>query len=88
MHRATQLDLLCDFGGRGSVIHLAHANGFPPGTYRPLAATLIADHHVIGLPARPLWPGYLPESAPDWHTLADDLVTADIFHMSQQGVPA
>jgi len=55
-------------------IHLAHANGFPPGTYRPLAETLTDRYHVVGLPSRPLWPGSRPASAPDWHPLADDLI--------------
>jgi len=72
-----------DFGGTGPIIHLAHANGFPPGAYRPLADTLTnhpADnsgqrYHVIGLPARHLlWPGSRPESISDWHPLADDLI--------------
>jgi len=81
---AVVIELLHDFGGEGPVIHLAHANGFPPGAYGPFAATLthpaVAQatqpqaYHVIGLPARPLWPGSQPESAPDWHVLADDLV--------------
>jgi pimeloyl-ACP methyl ester carboxylesterase len=63
MLTSTSLDLLHDFGGDGPVIHLAHANGFPPATYRLLADSLInpsstADphYHVVGLPARPLWP--------------------------------
>jgi pimeloyl-ACP methyl ester carboxylesterase len=87
------LELLHDFGGDGPIIHLAHANGFPPATYSPFAECLIAQpsagsvealqksaersgqgFHVIGLPARPLWPDSRPESAPDWHSLADDLI--------------
>lgn len=84
MQPSIPIDLVHDFGGEGPVIHVAHANGFPPGTYRPFAETLIhppttgsatqSRFHVIGFPARPLWPGSRPESAPDWHTLADDLV--------------
>ena len=70
----TQPPGLHDFGGDGPVVHLAHANGFPPGTYRPLAETLIYCYHVIGLPSRPLWADSRPESAPDWHPLADDLI--------------
>jgi pimeloyl-ACP methyl ester carboxylesterase len=69
-----QLDLLHDFGGGGSILHLAHANGFPPGTYRPLAETLTASYRVLALPQRPLWPGSHPEDAPSWHILADDLL--------------
>jgi pimeloyl-ACP methyl ester carboxylesterase len=68
------IELLHDFGGNGPIIHLAHANGFPPAAYRPFAETLTDSYHVVGLPARPLWPGSRPESAPNWHVLADDLV--------------
>jgi pimeloyl-ACP methyl ester carboxylesterase len=64
----------------GPVIHLAHANGFPPATYEPLTAALIGNHHVIGLPARPLWPSLpgipTPDSVPTWHPLAGDLIAA------------
>ena len=67
---------LVDLGGDGPVIHLAHANGFPPGTYEPLAAALRTDYHLLGLPARPLWPGSRPESAPTWQPMAGDLIEA------------
>ena len=67
---------LVDLGGEGPVIHLAHANGFPPATYEPLAAQLRSDYHLIGLPARPLWPGSRPESAPTWQPMAGDLIEA------------
>jgi pimeloyl-ACP methyl ester carboxylesterase len=67
---------LVDLGGDGPVIHLAHANGFPPGTYEPLAAALRTDYHLIGLPARPLWPGSRPESTPNWQPMAGDLIEA------------
>ena len=71
---ANQLDLVHDFGGNGPLIHLAHANGFPPGAYRLLAETLTPGYRVVALPARPLWPGSQPQSAPTWHPLAADLV--------------
>ncbi len=63
-----------DFGGTGPLVHLAHANGFPPGTYRPFVRPLLDRYHVIGLPARPLWPGSRPEEMRDWHLMADDLI--------------
>lgn len=66
--------LILDPGGAGQVIHLAHANGFPPATCSPLAATLTERHRVIALPSRALWPRSRPESAPTWRTMADDLV--------------
>jgi len=63
-----------DFGGRGLTLHLAHANGFPPAAYRPLAEALTDRYRVLALPARPLWPGSHPQSAPTWHPLTDDLL--------------
>jgi pimeloyl-ACP methyl ester carboxylesterase len=71
---STWLDRLQDFGGHGPLVHLAHANGFPPGAYRPLIGNLRAHHQVVALTTRPLRPGSRPENAPSWHPLADDLV--------------
>jgi pimeloyl-ACP methyl ester carboxylesterase len=72
------------FGGTGPVVHLAHANGFPPGTYRLLAEALTDRFQVIALPSRPLWPGSRPESAPTWRPLADDLIQGlDDLHLSR-----
>lgn len=68
------LDLLEDLGGQGPVLHLAHGNGFPPGTYGLFAQALTARHHVVALPARPLWPGSLPGDAPTWRIMAGDLL--------------
>jgi pimeloyl-ACP methyl ester carboxylesterase len=71
-----------DLGGAGPVIHFAHGNGFPPGTYAPLAATLTDDYRVVALPSRPLWPESQPESAPTWRPMADDLVRGlDELHL-------
>ncbi len=67
-------DLLEDLGGAGPALHLAHANGFPPGAYRLFAEALAAHYHVVALPARPLWPGARPEEAPTWRTMAGDLL--------------
>ena len=74
MERKIPLDQLHDFGGDGSIIHLAYANGFPPGTYKPFVKTFTERYHVISFPGRPLWPGSQPKSALDWHVLADDLI--------------
>jgi pimeloyl-ACP methyl ester carboxylesterase len=80
-----QCDLLHDFGGEGPYLHLAHANGFPPGTYEPLAEALTDRYHVFGMPARPLWPHSKPEGTPDWHPLADDLI-AGLDHLGMRGI--
>jgi pimeloyl-ACP methyl ester carboxylesterase len=69
----TQAAPLTDLGGRGPVLHLAHANGFPPGTYQPLADVLAQHSHIMAVPARPLWPGAEPSSAPTWRLMAKDL---------------
>jgi pimeloyl-ACP methyl ester carboxylesterase len=53
---------------------MAHANGFPPATYLPLATMLAETYHVVGLGARPLWPGSSPREIKTWHVLVDDLL--------------
>jgi pimeloyl-ACP methyl ester carboxylesterase len=63
-----------DYGGDGPYLHLAHANGFPPGAYRLLINILAQHHRVFCLPPRPLWPDSRPESVPNWHVMADDLI--------------
>ena len=72
--RTAPLHLLHDFGGDGQVIHLAHATGFPPGSYRLLAETLPEQYRVIALPSRPLWPSSRPENTPTWQPMAGDLI--------------
>ena len=66
---------LYEYGGSGAVLHLAVANGFPPQTYIPLLQPLTGGYRVLSLPPRPLWTDPpAPQSAPSWHTLADDLL--------------
>ncbi len=76
MPRPPAHTLLHDLGGDGPLLHLAHANGFPPGSYVPLAQALAPYYHVVGLAARPLWPDSSPEAVTSWHPLAEDLVAA------------
>lgn len=67
---------LHDFGGTGPVLHLALANGFPPGSYTPLLDPFTTDYRVVSLPPRALWPQIgPPPEADSWRTLADDLLT-------------
>lgn len=63
-----------DFGGSGQTIHLAHANGFPTGSYRLLANELKKTHHVFGMEARPLWSNSDWRAFHTWHTAAADLI--------------
>ena len=62
-----------DWGGTGPVLHFAHANGFPPGTYRRLIGELTKRHHVVSMSARPLWPDSSPVKLRDWSLFAEDL---------------
>jgi len=62
-----------DWGGSGPVLHFAHANGFPPGTYRRLIGELTKRHHVVSMSARPLWPDSNPVGLRDWSLFAEDL---------------
>lgn len=44
-----------DWGGQGPVLHFAHANGFPPGTYGAFVALLTDQLRVLGMECRALW---------------------------------
>ncbi len=76
---------LYEFGGQGSIIHLAVANGFPPQTYRPLLTPLTADYRVVSLLPRPLWPQPPdPSSLRSWSDMADDLLIGLRAHGFEQ----
>ena len=62
-----------DWGGTGPVLHFAHGNGFPPGTYRKLISELGKSHHVVSMSARPLWSDSKPQVLRDWSVFAEDL---------------
>lgn len=63
-----------DFGGVGPLLHLAHANGYPPRAYAPLVERLTPHYHVIAALARSLWPGSRPNGFRDWTPLTEDLI--------------
>jgi len=57
------------------LLHLAHANGFPPSTYTRALKPLFEKFHVISFYARPFWPDCPPaETLKDWSVFADDLL--------------
>lgn len=66
-------DAWTDWGGAGPTLHLAHANGFPPASYRTLIGELTPSFHVLTMAARPLWPDTDPSRIDDWTPLVDDL---------------
>lgn len=63
-----------DFGGDGPVLHFAHANGFPPSTYRKLLGELAKRFHVVTLKSRQLHRAISPSTLVNWDVMADDLV--------------
>ncbi len=57
------------------LLHLAHANGFPPEVYARMLTPLFEHYRVISFCARPLWDSPPPpESLTEWSQLADDLL--------------
>lgn len=68
--------VLDDWGGTGPVLHLAHANGFPSGTYRKLIERLTPRYHVFTVRGRWLVPESDPLSMRDWDDMAEDLAQA------------
>ncbi|RMF86642.1 MAG: alpha/beta hydrolase [Nitrospirae bacterium] len=65
---------LVDWGGNGPLVHFAHANGFPPGTYRRLLEPLSGRARVITWLAPPLRERWRPEAVRSWRDLAGELV--------------
>lgn len=62
------------FGGQGAALVFAHANGYPPGSYRSLLTPLAEHYTVSGFCQRPLWsPEPVPARA-NWRQFADDLI--------------
>jgi pimeloyl-ACP methyl ester carboxylesterase len=63
-----------EFGGSGQSVVFAHANGFPPGSYRQLLARLAAQCRVTAIHHRPLWGEREPPARLHWRLFADDLI--------------
>ena len=74
-----------DWGGTGPVLHFAHANGFPPGSYRKLIGELAKGRHVVSMSARPLWPDSTPMALRGWSVLAEDL-SAELGRRGLRGI--
>ncbi|MBM70018.1 MAG: alpha/beta hydrolase [Haliea sp.] len=62
------------FGGAGSKLVFAHANGYPPGSYRRLLAPLAEHFSVSGYRHRPLWSREPAPARANWRQFADDLI--------------
>jgi pimeloyl-ACP methyl ester carboxylesterase len=67
---------LISFGGEGNSVRavFAHANGYPPMSYRTLFEALATDIHLQYVEHRPLWDrSPAPRTLP-WSSYADDLI--------------
>jgi pimeloyl-ACP methyl ester carboxylesterase len=67
----------------GEPLHFLHANGYPPGCYKPLFELLQTQYHVFGMLLRPLWEDSKPEEIITWHPLSNDLMS----FLSSQSTP-
>jgi pimeloyl-ACP methyl ester carboxylesterase len=63
-----------EFSDHGPTLHFAHANAYPPGSYRQLLSHLAKDFHVLAIKYRPLWPESNPEDIGNWMDIAHDLI--------------
>ncbi|MDP4789171.1 MAG: alpha/beta hydrolase [Haliea sp.] len=73
------------FGGQGAALVFAHANGYPPGSYRRLLEPLTEHYAVSNFFHRPLWSREPAPARANWSQFADDLV-ATLEHQFQQPV--
>lgn len=63
-------------GGTGRRLFFAHANGFPPGSYRQFIDALGTHFAVRAIEHRPLWSEARPPRRLRWSLFADDLLRA------------
>jgi pimeloyl-ACP methyl ester carboxylesterase len=63
-----------DIGSEGPPLHFLHANGYPPGCYKPLFELLQSHYHVFGMLLRPLWKDSHPNHVRSWKLFSEDLL--------------
>jgi pimeloyl-ACP methyl ester carboxylesterase len=63
------------FGGAGTPLHLAVANGFPPEAYQPMIDRFTPHFDVFSVLPRALWGEAMPENRLNWR----DLGTRDLL---------
>ncbi len=65
-----------DVGGQGPALCFAHANGYPPESYKQLFAHLRPYFSISALEHRPLWGGRTPPRRLSWRLFAEDMLQA------------
>lgn len=63
-----------NWGGKGPLIHLAHANSYHPGTYKELIDLLTPHFEVQSVLTRPFLPKYKVEDMNTWNQFRDDFL--------------
>lgn len=71
------------FGGDGVSLLFAHANGYPPGSYRQLFSHLQDRFAISALEHRPLWGGREPPRRLSWQLFATDMLSAIDGHFEE-----
>ena len=64
-----------DFGGGGQLLHFAHANAYPPRTYRAFLGLLSNSFRVLAIKHRPLWGHARSTDLISWDQIAQDIIT-------------
>lgn len=74
-----------DFGGEagGERIIFAHANGYPPGSYRAFIDCLKPRLRITGFHQRPLWSPEMPPRRLNWQRFAEDVI--ETLEVTQNG---
>lgn len=68
---------------KGPLLVFAHANGYPPESYRCFLEPFLSDYQVWQVYLRPFWPGSNPQEIQDWRVFRDDLIS-DIQELTEQ----
>jgi pimeloyl-ACP methyl ester carboxylesterase len=64
-----------EFGGEGGEhIVFAHANGYPPGSYRRFIEYLTPHFRLTGFHQRPLWSPEMPPQRLNWRRFSRDVI--------------
>lgn len=63
-----------DFGGHGASVHFAHANAYPPGSYRRMLEPVAGRYSVRAIHWLPLVQPWSHRRFRDWHELVPDLI--------------
>lgn len=63
-----------DLNNIGTPLHFLHANGYPPGCYKPLFELLHTQYYVFGMLLRPLWESSHLSEIQNWKPFSEDLL--------------